>query len=263
MDRGRLVQASILNQGELHAKASAFYRDVLAALTEAGLPFLVGGALALRFYAGIVRHTKDLDIFLRFEHYPLALKNLAERGYRTEVTDIQWLAKAFSEEHFVDIIFGSGKGLGLIDQGWFDHAVDGEILGLPVGFCPPEETIWSKAFIMERERYDGADVAHLLRACGSNLDWPRLLQRFGPHWRVLFSHLVLFGFIYPSEQSQIPGWVLTELVDRFQDEMNSSPRVDRICQGTFLSGTQYLIDLERWGYQDARLPGPGQRMPGR
>ena len=26
-----------------------------------------------------------------------------------------------------------------------------------------EESLWQKAFIMERERYDGADVAHLLR----------------------------------------------------------------------------------------------------
>ncbi len=28
---------------------------------------------------------------------------------------------------------------------------------------------------------------------------------------------------------------------------------ERTCQGTLLSRSQYLIDLERWGYQDARL----------
>ena len=61
---------------------------------------------------------------------------------------------------------------------------------------------------MERERYDGADVAHLLRAHGDRLDWPRLLRRFGPHWRVLLSHLVLFGFIYPGERALVPAWVM-------------------------------------------------------
>ncbi len=247
------MQAPIPDQGELQAVVSAFYRQVLLTLTEAGLPFVVGGALALRYYTGIIRHTKDLDLFVRLEVYPRVLEKLAGRGYRTELTDPQWLAKVFSEAHFVDVIFGSGKGLGPVDQSWFEHAVDGEILGLPARICPPEEMIWSKAFIMERERYDGADVAHLLRARGPELDWPRLLQRFGTHWRVLLGHLVLFGFIYPSERSQIPAWVQAELLSRHQREMNSSAVPERICQGTFLSGTQYLIDLERWGYQDARL----------
>jgi hypothetical protein len=31
--------------------------------------------------------------------------------------------------------------------------------------------IWSKGFVMERERFDGADVTHLLRAVGPKLNW--------------------------------------------------------------------------------------------
>ena len=34
-------------------------------LNESGVPFLVGGAYALAKHAGIERHTKDLDIFVR------------------------------------------------------------------------------------------------------------------------------------------------------------------------------------------------------
>src|SRR5437899_2577696 len=82
-----------------------------------------------------------------------------------------------------------------------------EVLGVPVRLCPAEEIIWSKAFIMERERYDGNDVAHLLRARGCALDWDRLLRRFDGHWRVLLSHIVLFGFIYPAERAAIPARV--------------------------------------------------------
>ena len=38
------------------------------------------------------------------------------------------------------------------------------VLGVPVLVANVEDGVLSKAFIMERERYDGADVAHLLQA---------------------------------------------------------------------------------------------------
>jgi hypothetical protein len=112
--------------------------------------------------------------------------------------------------------------------------------------------IWSKAFVMERERYDGADVAHLLHACAGSLDWDRLSQRFSKHWRILFAHLTLFGFIYPSERRRIPEAVMRECLRLLDHEMrHASSR--RICRGTLTSRAQYLVDLELWGYEDARL----------
>jgi hypothetical protein len=52
--------------------------------------------------------------------------------------------------------------------------------------------IWQKAYVMERERFDGADIVHLLASCAPGIDWKRLMERFGPDWRVLMSHLILF-----------------------------------------------------------------------
>ncbi len=121
--------------------------------------------------------------------------------------------------------------------------------------------MWSKAFIMERERYDGADVAHVLRACAATLDWPRLIRRFGPHWHVLLSHLVLFAFVYPSERHLVPDWVVRELSGRFVQEMGLPPSPARVCRGTLLSRAQYLVDIERWGYRDARLEAPATMTP--
>jgi hypothetical protein len=119
--------------------------------------------------------------------------------------------------------------------------------------CPPEEGIWARAFVMERERYDGADVAHLLRCCADTLDWARLLARFGAHWRVLYAHLVLFGFIYPSERRRVPAWVMQRLADRLAAEEATPGEGAQVCQGTLLSRAQFLIDVGRWGYADARL----------
>jgi hypothetical protein len=227
------------------------YRLALRALTEAGVDFLVGGAYALARHAGIARHTKDLDLFVRPAGRDAALDALAAAGFETEVAYSHWLAKARCGAHFIDLIYSSGNGVGVVDDGWFEHAVPGLVGGVPVRLCPPEEAVWHKAFIMERDRFDGADVAHVLRARGDRLDWRRLLERFGPHWRVLYAHLVLFGFVYPAERDRVPAWVMEELNGRLRAE-GEAP-AERECAGTLLSATQYLPDVGEWGYRDPRL----------
>ena len=143
------------------------------------MPFLVGGAYAFERYTGIARHTKDLDVFVREADYPRALAALEADGCRGEVPFAHWLAKAYCGDHFVDLIFGSGNGVAPVDDDWFAHAVDETVFDIPVKLVPAEEMIWQKALIMERERFDGADVAHVLRARADVLDWDRLLDRFG------------------------------------------------------------------------------------
>jgi hypothetical protein len=117
--------------------------------------------------------------------------------------------------------------------------------------------IWSKAFIMERERYDGADVAHLILVCGPDLDWDRLLGRFGRRWRVLLSHLVLFGFIYPGKTAAVPDAVMTLLMQRL-GRARAKGAEARVCNGTLLSRQQYLLDVTERGYVDGRLEPRGE-----
>ena len=181
------------------------YRTALEMLNRSGVPYMVGGTYAFQYYAGISRTTKDFDIFVRPRDVQRILEVLTRAGFKTEIAFSHWLAKAHHGDKFIDVIYSSGNGVAEVDDEWFAHAVDEEVLGAPVKLCPPEEMIWSKAMIMERERYDGADVAHLLRHCSGLLNWERLVRRFGNNWRVLLSHLVLFGFIYPGERALIPS----------------------------------------------------------
>jgi hypothetical protein len=237
----------------LNGNGYAFYRQVLSRLRASTIPFLVGGAYALERYTGIQRHTKDLDVVVLRADAERTLGVLEAAGYRTELTFPHWLGKARQGDYFIDVIFGSGNGICAVDQDWFEHSVPAQVLNVPVRLCPVEEMIWSKAYIQERERFDGADVAHLLRACGPALDWDRLLRRFQQHWRVLLSHLVLFEFIYPGETRQIPARVRKNLLHRCQTGYLEQGAADRVCQGTLLSREQYLFDIGSWGYQDARL----------
>lgn len=256
------MQFRLCAEDELDPRIYDFYCTALGAIQQSQVPFLVGGAYALARHTGIVRHTKDVDIFTRPEDCERILQALSTAGYRTELTDPRWLAKAYLGEDFIDVIFSSGNGIAEVDDAWFEHAIEAKIFGLPVRICPAEETIWSKAFIMERERFDGADIAHLLRAYGARLDWNRLLDRFGVHWRVLFSHLILFGYIYPDERESIPASVMDLLAGRLRNAEEPQQTTGRLCQGTLLSKVQYAIDIERWGYQDARrLPSPDKTRP--
>ena len=233
----------------------AFYRRAVDALLAAQAPFLVGGSYAFERYTGIARHSKDFDIFVRERDCDRVLAVLQQMGCRVERTFPHWLAKAYggdAGDDYVDVIYGGGSGIAVVDDGWFTHAVEGEVLGAPVKLIPAEEMIWSKAFVMERERYDGADIAHIILRQGDRLDWSRLLRRFGPDWRVLMSYLVLFGYVYPSERERVPARVVNDLTQRLRDEAAAPAPADKVCGGTVVSRLQYLHDVRAWGFRDVR-----------
>lgn len=247
---------------QLEPKTKDFYRRVMVRLQSEQIPFLVGGAYAYAAYTGIERHTKDFDLFVRKEDVRRILELFTGDGLRTEFVYPHWIAKIHGEDGaFVDIIYGAGNGIAVVDDEWFTYAHGRTVFDIQTKACPPEEIIWSKSFVMERERFDGADIAHLLLGYGMKLDWERLLRRFGPHWRVLYAHLVLFGFIYPSQRGRIPAHVLDDLTGRMAQETDADPAGDMLCNGTLLSRSQYLTDLGLWGYADARLQPRGSMTP--
>ncbi len=239
------------------AKTEEFYRNGVRVIARADVPFLVGGAYALLDYTGIRRQTKDFDVFVLPDDVPRALVALSDAGYRTEVTDPRWLAKAFppNGDGFIDLLFGLANGLGQVNEEWFTNAVPGRALDMDLSLCPPEEMIWWKYFVGERPRYDGADIAHLLRACAPRMDWDRMQRLFGDAWRLLLVHLVMFGFIFPSDRDLIPASVLQGLMARLESEIGSAAPTLRLCQGTLLSTEQYVTAVEQWGYSDARVLG--------
>ena len=237
---------------ELRAEGHDFYRRSMEVLRAAKVPFLLGGAYALCVYTGVVRRTKDFDIFVRQKDFDPALEVFRRAGYRAEKTFPHWLGKVLEGDESIDIIYRAGNGLCPVDDFWFTRAHAAEVCGIQTQLSPPEEMIWMKAYIMERERYDGADVAHLLLHCAAQLDWKHLLWRFGPDWRVLLSYLVLFGFIYPTQKQRIPQPVLDHLLGRLheQETIIGNPP---LCRGTLLSRAQFLADLEEGKFRDARL----------
>jgi hypothetical protein len=230
-----------------------FYRDALSCLQQAGFRFLICGGYALEFYTGIRRRTKDIDVFVLPSEVDGILQTLRQAGYRTEVTEPGWLSKIFSGQDFIDVIHNSGNGLCPVDESWFEHGVEADLLDLDVQIAPVEEIIWQKCFIMVRHRFDGADVTHLLHTRGEQLDWRRLVDRFGEHWPVLLAHLILFEYVYPDKKSVIPPEIFDELLRRQRAESGADANgCPRLCRGTLLSKFDFQAAVKEWDYQDPR-----------
>ena len=185
---------------------------------------------ALRHYTGDVRGTRDLDVFVRRRDARRLLDTLAALGLETDLTFPHWLGKARLGSESIDVIYSSGNGVAAVDDDWFAHAVPATVLGVRVELSPPEEMIWSKAFVMERERFDGADIAHLLRRVPEATRLAPAGAPLRPHWRVLFGHLVLFGFVYPSERGAVPASVMRLLGRRLTRERREPAPEERVCQ---------------------------------
>jgi hypothetical protein len=235
---------------EYEVQAEEFYSELLAALCEIDVPTLVGGTYAVKFYTGIKRPTKDIDVFCKAGDYPKLLKSLQDRGFQIEIVDDRWLAKVIRGDYFGDVIWGSIPGVWPIDDTWTNNARKGEILGYTVNVTPPEELLLSKMYRQGRTHFDGPDVIHLILKQGRELDWKRLLNKSEPNWEVLLSHLIMFRFVYPADRNNIPKWLLDELIERLKLQLDLPEPQERVCRGSMLSHTQYQIAYTEWGYKD-------------
>jgi predicted nucleotidyltransferase len=238
----------------------SLFREVLQLLTEQGVPFVVSGAFALQTHTGIYRDTKDLDLFLSTEDAQRAIRVLQKDGFQCEVTDPVWLAKAHRGEFFVDLITGMSNGVVKVDQSWIDRATPSNLFGVPVRVLGPEELILSKLFVTRRERFDGADIAHVIYGTHGQLDWNWLLQSVGEHWEVLYWMLVLFHYAYPAKADYVPSHIWEDLNSRFQTAVRNPDR-NAPFRGSLIDPLMFAIDVDEWGMPDMNEEYRKRRQP--
>jgi hypothetical protein len=227
------------------------YKRALEALTATEVPFVVAGAYAIYEHTGIYRKTKDLDLFFEPAAVVPAARALRSAGFVTRLEDPHWLAKATSGETFVDLIYGMGNGVALIDGDWLRHSRQGTLAATPVRIAPPEELLWHRLFISERHRHDIADILHLILCLGDTLDWNRLVARVAEHWPLLLAQLLAFSYVYPGYRSNVPAWVYEQLLDRARAEATSGDSEDGdFTRGPLISRFSFAIDVREWGFVD-------------
>jgi hypothetical protein len=232
--------------------AREVYKHALHTLNAGGIPYVVTGAYAIYEYTGIYRDTKDLDVFVQPEQLVEAMRALRAAGFRTRLEQAHWVAKAIEGEHFVDLIFGMGNGLALVDEDWYRHSRPAILAANPVRVAPPEELIWHRLFISERHRHDMADIAHLIYCLGRRLDWERLVRKTGEHWPLLLAQLQMFSYVYPEVEPRVPRWVFDDLLERARRDLDRERDGDPVTRGTLVSRFSFAIDVNEWGFRDLR-----------
>ena len=231
-------------------RQQALFREVLTLMNQRRIPYVVSGAFALQQHTGIWRDTKDLDLFLPSEHAPAALQALRDDKFEVEVPDAVWLAKARRDGFFVDLITGMSNAVIVVDQSWIDRGSPADVMGVPSRVLAAEELVASKLFVTRRERFDGADIAHVYYRAGERMDWRRVMQLVGEHWEVLFWSLVLFHYAYPGCAGKVPRWIWDDLLERFRCSLEPGAVTDQRFRGSLIDENMFAIDVHEWGLSD-------------
>lgn len=229
------------------------YRRALQALNDAQVPYVVAGAYAIYEHTGIYRQTKDLDLFVEPTAVLPAARALHAAGFTMRLEDLHWLAKAMCGERFVDLIYGMGNGIAVIDEQWLRHSRPGVLAAQPVQIAPAEELIWHRLFIGERHRHDVADILHLILCVGDVLDWERLVTRVGPNWPLLLAQLQTFSYVYPGYRTHVPTWVMEQLIEQARADLGRDDEEADVTRGTLISRFSFAIDVREWGFNDPRV----------
>jgi hypothetical protein len=234
---------------EYDRRQRRLYREVLLLLNKLGIACAVSGAFALQRHTGIWRDTKDLDLFLTPENGGRALSCLKAAGFECKVWDPVWLAKAHRGDFFVDLITGMSNAAITVDDSWIERASAAVVVGVETKVLGAEELIASKLFVARRERFDGADIAHIIYGTQGKLDWDRILKLTGDNWEIVLWTLVLFRYIYPAQTAYVPARVWDELIGRFISVVKD-PDLKARFRGSLIDENQFAIDMREWQLDD-------------
>jgi len=230
----------------------ALFCEVLDSFENEHRYYAVAGAFALQRHTGIFRSTKDLDIFLTPEAATSALANLKNEGFHCEICDPVWLAKVHRDGYFVDLITGMSNGVITVDQSWIERALPATVFGVATRVLAAEELLASKLFVTRRERFDGADIAHVIFATRGKLDWNRVLELAGDHWELVLWNLILFRYVYPGQKDYVSESLWRELLGRLS-EQERAPAKSAIFRGSLVDDNMFAIDVEEWGLENILL----------
>jgi len=191
------------------------YRGVLERAAARGLRFAMSGGFTASFYTAMWRNTKDMDLCVLPDEREAMIEVTREAGlhdlYDDKPYDRRWIYRSTHDGIIVDVIWRMANMAGDVDDAWLDNGPQISLYEQKVRLVPPEEMIWSKIHIVQRERCDWTDIMNMLYATGAALDWSRLIERVASEERLLASVLLLFSWVAPGRARTFPEWIWDRL----------------------------------------------------
>jgi hypothetical protein len=187
------------------------YRRVIEEARAAGIRFAFGGAFATAVYTGELRNTKDFDFYILPEDREAMVQAISRAGLRDYYDrlpyDRAWIYRASQDESIVDAIWTMANQRAEVDLRWLTQGPEITIRGQQLRSIPIEELIWSKLYVLQRDRTDWGDVLRLLDARAPVIDWNHLLSRLAGDTPLLTGALAILSWLTPDRAREIPEFV--------------------------------------------------------
>ena len=191
------------------------YRRVALEARTAGVRFAFGGAFATAVYTGELRNTKDFDFYILPEDREAMIAAISRVGltdyYNRLPYDRSWIYRASAGDVLVDTIWAMANQRALVDSTWLSQGPTVEIKGDQLRAIPIEELIWSKLYVLQRDRTDWGDVLNLVAAQTDAIRWNHLLERLAGDAPLLTAVLSVFAWLEPKRARKIPAAVWDRL----------------------------------------------------
>jgi hypothetical protein len=185
------------------------YQRVAQEARKAGIPFAFGGAFATAVYTGELRNTKDFDFYILPEDREAMRQAIGRAGLTDHFDrlpyDRSWIYRGSLGDVLVDAIWAMANQRAVVDPLWLSRGPLVEIRGDQLRAIPIEELIWSKLYVLQRDRTDWGDVLNLIAAQTESVDWHHLLDRLGEDAPLLTAVLSLLAWLNPNRALRIPA----------------------------------------------------------
>jgi hypothetical protein len=190
------------------------YKAVIRETRNRAIPFAVGGGLAAMTYAGQWRNTKDLDLYILSRDRKAMIDVLTQIGfedlYGEAPYDRKWIYRGKKDGYIVDLIWAMANQRTLVDETWL-QGPQAEADGEQFRLLAPEDSLWSKLYVLQYDRCDWPDALNLLYGVGAEMDWSRLLANVGSDLPLLGGLILAFSWLCPGHARGFPTWLWNAL----------------------------------------------------
>lgn len=208
--------------------AWSVYLDVLRTARGRGLELAIGGGFAVAAYTVYRQSTKDIDVYVQPGDRKTMVDIVTEAGltdyYDVLPYDRKWIYRSHRDDVIVDIMWAMPNQRAQVDRDWLTRGPELDLHGEMVRVLPPEELIWAKLYVLQRDRSDWPDILNLIYATGLELNWDHLINRLEDDAPLLDAVLTIFRWLCPDRAAQFPETLWSRLRDSRHRYRGGIPR---------------------------------------
>src|SRR5688500_10386565 len=176
-----------------------------------GIRFAVGGSVAMASYSGLLRVCKDLDLYVPPDQAGAMKALLDDLGfedyYDQKAYDRGWIYRSIKGDCIVDVIWQMANRRAVVDEYWVNAGPEIECAGERLRLIPIEEMIWSKLYVLQRDRCDWPDILNLIDSNAEKIDWKRMRRRIADDFPLLAAVLRAYAWLRPEIAQTLPKWL--------------------------------------------------------